>query len=260
MGRDLIASRELAWQLMKRDIQAEYRQSILGYCWAFLPALVTATGLTLASRSKVLNVGVTDIPYPAFVMISMVLWQTFTESLNGPVQMVTKSKQMLARVNFPREALLVATVGKILFNLGIKLILVIGIFLWYRISISWSIFLAPVALIHLMLLGIAIGTFLCPFAMLYQDFSKGIVLMTGFWLFLTPVFFPEPKGAGSFATLVRLNPVTPLLVTTRELATTGAITNEVGFWIASLIAIGGFLIAWLMYRLAMPFVIERISS
>jgi lipopolysaccharide transport system permease protein len=28
MGRDLLASRELAWQLMVRDISAQYRQSL----------------------------------------------------------------------------------------------------------------------------------------------------------------------------------------------------------------------------------------
>ena len=35
MGRDLLASRELAWRLLVRDIKAQYRQSILGILWAF---------------------------------------------------------------------------------------------------------------------------------------------------------------------------------------------------------------------------------
>ena len=39
MFRDLAASRELAWRLFMRDLSARYRQSLLGYVWAFLPPL-----------------------------------------------------------------------------------------------------------------------------------------------------------------------------------------------------------------------------
>src|SRR5436190_8244377 len=42
MFRDLLASRELAWRLFVRDISAQYRQSILGLFWAFIPPLVAA--------------------------------------------------------------------------------------------------------------------------------------------------------------------------------------------------------------------------
>ena len=119
--------------------------------------------------------------------------------------------------------------------------------------------MAPVALIHLILLGTVIGVFLAPMSGLYQDFSKGITLATSFWLFLTPVVYPVPTD-GVFGSIVKLNPVTPLLVTTRELATTGVISNPEGFWIASLVAIFGTLVAWVVYRLSLPYVVERMSS
>lgn len=259
MGRDLLASRELGWQLMVRDISAQYRQSFLGFFWAFVPAIVTAVGFTFASNAKIVNVGATDLPYPAFVMFNMTLWQTFTEALNSPIQGVTAAKQMLAKINFPREALILAKVGQVFFNFAIKLILIVALFLWYQIPVTWTVILAPVALIHLVMLGTFFGLLLAPIGTLYSDISKALTLIVGFWLFLTPVLYPVPSGGG-LATLVRLNPVTPLLVTTRELATKGVVSNPHGFWVASFIAIVGLLLAWLVYRLAMPFVIERISS
>ncbi|NEO61989.1 MAG: ABC transporter permease, partial [Moorea sp. SIO4G2] len=48
--------------------------------------------------------------------------------------------------------------------------------------------------------------------------------------------------------------------TTRELATTGVISDPLGFWVASGIAVVGLLLAWIFYRLSMPFVVERMSS
>ncbi|KAF3884787.1 MULTISPECIES: ABC transporter permease [Nostocales] len=259
MWRDLLASRELAWRLMVRDITAQYRQSFLGVAWAFLPPIVMAVGFTLANDANVINVGKTDIPYPAYVMFSTALWQTFVEALNGPVQAVTVAKPMLARVNFPRESLILAKVGEVFFNFAIKLILIVGLYFWFRISIAWTVILVPVALIHLVVLGTFIGVLLAPLGILYQDVSKGLTLITGFWLFLTPVVYPVPNE-GTFGLLVKLNPVTPLLVTARELATTGVISNPLEFWVVSVLSFVGLLLTWVTFRLAMPFVVERVSS
>jgi lipopolysaccharide transport system permease protein len=259
MWHDLLASRGLAWQLMRRDISAKYRQSFLGILWAFMPALIMAVGFTLAKGSGVLNISNTDLPYPAYIMFSMSLWQTFVEALNAPIQAVASAKSMLSRINFPREALILAKLGEVSFNFAIKLIFIVGLFIWFKIPVTWSVLLAPVALIHLIAFGTFLGMLLAPIGALYQDVTMGITLITGLWLFITPVVYPIPQGGG-FGQLVQLNPVTPLLVTIRELATTGVISNPQGFWISSAIALFGLLIAWIVYRLALPFVVERISS
>ncbi|MBD2205922.1 ABC transporter permease [Calothrix sp. FACHB-1219] len=259
MWRDLLASRELAWRLLVRDISAQYRQSFLGIAWAFLPPIIMAAGFTLAHDAKVINIQNTDLPYPAYVLFSTALWQTFVEAVNGPVQAVIAAKPVLARVNFPREALILAKLGEVFFNFAIKLILIVAFFLWWKIPVSWTVILAPVALIHLILLGTFFGILLAPLGILYQDISRGLTLITSFWLFLTPVVYPVPKQ-GIFSILVQLNPVTPLLVTTRELATTGIISNPAGFWVVSAITILGLIITWITFRLAMPFVVERVSS
>ncbi len=259
MGQDLMASRELAQQLMMRNISAKYRQSFLGLGWAIIPPIMMAVGFTLAKNGGIINIGETNLPYPAYVMFSMTLWQTFVEALTGPIQAVGSAKAMLARVNFPREALILAKLGEVGFNFGIKLILIVGLFLWFHIPVTWSIILAPVALLHLIALGTFIGLLLAPLSVLYQDISMMVTLATSLWLFITPVVYPIPT-TGLFSLITKINPVTPLLVTIRELATTGIISDPQGFWIASAISFVGVLIAWIIYRLGMPFVVERISS
>src|ERR1044071_1574173 len=103
MWADLLASRGLAWRLFIRDISAQYRQTFFGFAWAFLPPIVMAVGFTLAGNAKVINIATTQLPYPAYVMFSMILWQTFVEALNGPVVAVTNAKPMLSRVHFQKE-------------------------------------------------------------------------------------------------------------------------------------------------------------
>ena len=192
-------------------------------------------------------------------MFSTTLWQTFTASLNAPIQAVGTAKAMLAKINFPREAIILSQLGQVGFNFGIKLVLIIGLFIWFKMPVTWSVIIAPVALIHLVTLGTAIGLFLAPIASLYQDIGRFLGIAIASWLFLTPVVYPVPT-AGMLSKIVGLNPVTPLLVTTRELATTGIISNPAGFWLVSIVAMVGLLLSWIFYRQAMPYVVERISS
>ena len=259
MGRDLLDSIELAWRLFIRDISAQYRQSLFGVMWAFLPPIITALGLLVAKNAGAVNIADTDIPYPAYVMFSMSLWQTFVEALNGPIVAVSSAKSMMAKINFPKESIILAKLGEVFFNFGIKLILIVGLFIWFQIPVTWGTLLAMVALIHLIVLATGIGLLLAPIGALYGDVNKAIQLILPPWLLLTPVIYPTPKQ-GLFATIVNLNPVTPLLVTTRDLATSGVVANPTGFWVVSGVAFAVLLLAWILYRLAIPFIVERMSS
>lgn len=259
MSSDLLSSRELAWQLFSRGISSSYRQTFLGYFWAFLPPLAMALGFSLAAKAKVINIGDTGLPYVAYIVISMALWQTFSESLNGPITALNKSKAILSKVNFPREALILAKLGEIIFNMSPKFILIAGILLWYEIPASMGLLYAPFGIAAIILLGITIGVLLAPIAMLYKDISKALPLIVLFGLFVTPVVFPLPKE-GIFAQIVYWNPVTPLLVTTRDWLTGSEVRLLPEFFLVTLVALGIFVVAWILFRLAMPYVIERLGS
>lgn len=258
MWLSLLASRELAWQIFVRDIKAKYRQSALGIFWAFIPTIVTAIGFTLAKDTGVLNIGETDIPYPVYVMLSTALWQTFVQSINAPIQGILSGKGMMSKIKFPYESLVLAKLGELLLDFAIQLILIIGLFIWFKIQPPLTIFLAPVALIHMIMLGVGIGLFLTPINTLYSDVSQLLNFAIRLWWFITPVVFPVPQK-GIFKYIVGFNPVTPLLVTTRELATTGVLTKTEGFWVVSIFALVILILGWVFWRLAMPFVVERVS-
>ncbi|MDJ0729957.1 MAG: ABC transporter permease [Crocosphaera sp.] len=256
MWYDLLASRELAWQLFQRNIQAQYRQSILGILWIFIPPLVSAIGLTFLRQAKILNLGETPIPYPVFVALSMTLWQTFIQTFKGTMGAARTAKGMLMKLNVPPEAFVISKLAQILFNFLIQLIPIVFLFVWFKVGVSWTIILAPVAFIHLLLFGTGVGLMLAPFACLYGDVNRGIGFVTQIWIFVTPVIYPQPRS-GIWAILVAINPVTPLLVTTRELITTGDISNISGFWLASVAALMTTLLGWIFYRLSLPFLVER---
>jgi lipopolysaccharide transport system permease protein len=257
---DLRPAGILAWRLLLRDLRAECRQSVLGLTWAFLPPILLATAATLASRARVIDVGVTDLPYPVYVVLSAALWQTFVEALNGPLRALAATRSMLARIRFPREAVVLAKLGEVLVGLAPKLVLVAALLAWFRIPVASTALAAPLALLLLVALGTLVGVVVAPLAALYRDFEKALTLTTGFWLLMTPVLYPLPEAGGAFATVVRLNPVTPLLVTTRELLTGGGLSQLPAFIAVGGATLAGLLVTWLAFRLAMPYVIERVGG
>ena len=258
MLNDLWVSRALSWRLFTRDIRSQYRSSFLGTLWAIVPAAITAGGLAFASNAGVINVGETDIPYPAFVMLGTILWQTFLEAFKGPEKAIKASRSVLSRVKFPHEAIILAQLGQVLFNLLLKLALLVVLFVLFSVSVSWKILLAPFAFVSLILLGTGIGLLLVPINHLVQDISRAMEVILLVWFFLTPVVYPVPDQA-IISTLVRLNPVTPLLVTARELMTTGIVSEPIEFVLVSLLASASLLFGWLVFRLSIPYLVERIS-
>jgi len=259
MWNDLLASRELAWRLIIRDISAQYRQSFLGIFWAFLPPIATGLIFMILNNRKVINISETDIPYPAFVMFGTVLWQVFVDSLNAPLKVVTASKPMLPKIYFPREALILSALGQTLFNLGIKLIIVTALFILYKMPLGWGVPLFLLAILVLVLLGMTIGLLITPVGILYTDIAQGLTVVTGLWFFITPVVYPPPTSF-PFSLLTVLNPVSPILVGARDLATHGTLDNPIPFFVVTAVMLAVLLFTWVVYRLAMPILVERISA
>jgi len=206
--------------------------------------------------------GPEGIPFPAYVLVGSSLWQMFMSALNGPITALMSGKGILTRVNFPRETLLVAELYKILFNVSVQLVLILVTLLWFRIIPGATILLFPLALGALLLLGTMFGIFLAPIALLYKDVSNALPIVGYIWMVLTPVLMSvnDLAPGGLYATVVRFNPVTPVLVISREFLTGLPVTHQY----SSLGVLGctlvGLIIALLYFRVAMPMVIERWSS
>jgi len=255
---DLKRSKSITIGIMIRNIRAQYRQLLLGRLWALFPGLAAAFALVKIRNAGILHVAHTEIPYSAYVVFGMMLWQTFTDALEGPIHGITADRGLIRVQNVPAESLILARQGEMLLHFSIKFICVLIILLLLGVKLQWTTFLAPVALLSLVFFATAIGLILAPLNLLYQDVTKGLGFLTTAWLFLTPVIYPRPMK-GAFAFLVNLNPVTPMIVTIRELVASPVLTQLRGFLLVSFFATVAMLFAWLIFRLTFPFAIERLN-
>ena len=259
MLRDLYDSRELAWRLFVRDLRAQYRQSLLGYVWLFLPPLASTLLFVFLRSQQIIEVGSTPIPYPLYVLTGVVLWEVFAASIHAPLKVVGGAIPMLSKMNFPRESLLMCGAYQVLFGLCIKCLLLAVAFVWFGTQITSLIFLSPLAILALMILGFSLGLMLVPIGLLYQDIGRAMTMALSAWFLLTPVIFPPPTNWPA-SILSHMNPVSPMIVTAREMLTSGELSMQSAFLLITGLSFILLLLAWVLYRISMPHLIARMSA
>jgi lipopolysaccharide transport system permease protein len=259
MFRDLFASRELAWRLAIRDISAQYRQTALGLLWAFiLPIANTITWIFLSS-SGIVTIRNTALPYPIYVFTGTMIWAIFMDAVNAPLQQTMGAKQMLAKINFPKEALVMSGIYQTLFNGAIKVVLLFLVLMLFKIFPGWTLVFFPFGILSLILAGTTIGLLLTPVGMLYTDIGKALPLLMQFLMFLSPIVYPIPSTPWA-AAIFKLNPITPLILTTRDWLTDFSPEYLGYFFLINVLVIVLLLVVWIIYRAAIPILIERMSA
>ena len=259
MGSDLVAGRELAWRLFVRDTAAQYRQSVLGYFWVILPPLLTSLVFILMNSANVLVSKDLGMSYPVYVLTGTVFFGIFSDGMAAPLKTVTVSRPLLIKVRFPREALLLAAIAQTLLSFIIRIALLASCLLPLRAHIATTLPLVIIPASGLMLFGIMVGVLLVPVGTLYQDVTYGLMLLTSVLMLVTPVAFATP-ASGRLSAIMHHNPLSPLLLCTRELTITGNMSQLP----ASLAVMGVCLvllgIGWVLFRLAFPILVERLGS
>jgi lipopolysaccharide transport system permease protein len=246
-----------AWRMWLRGLQARHRQSRLGYAWAVAPALAIALTWVYLDHVRIVRFGDVGIPYLAYAVAGVLLWQTFSDALHAPLRRLGGARDLLNKTRLPHEAWVLAGALEVAFDLLLRLAVLAVVLVAAGAPVGAALALAPLGLVVLLLLGLAIGLALVPLGLLYEDVGKALTLLTSFWFFLTPVVYPWPSDLpGTW--LVSLNPVTPVLVTTRAWIT-GAPGAEPAQLAGVGIAAAALLFAaWIVYRLARPHLVARL--
>ncbi len=259
MNTDMRLSLHLAFTLAKRDIKAMYRQSLLGYVWAFIMPLMNTIIWIFLQGSGIVTVADTGMNYALYVFTGTMMWQIFTEAFQSPIVEVNAAKGLLTKLNFPREAIIISGLLKTIFNAAIKVALLIPVAFLFSSTIDWTILLFPIGIISIILVGLSFGLFLAPLGTLYGDVGKAIPLVTQFLMYFAPVVLPFPKE-GISAFVFKINLLSPVIASSRSWLIGMENPWTLYFVIVNIIALALLFFAWAVFRLAMPILTERMSS
>lgn len=256
MFAELWQARELIWRLMVRDFSVRYRQSVLGYVWAVLPQIVTVAIFTFLSKHRVFDMGETALPYVIHALWSISVWQLFSSCLVGCTNSLVNAGSLVTKINFPKEALVIASVGQGMVDFLIRLLPVAVVFVWFEFVPSWHAVAIPLLLLSVVLMAVGVGFFMAIINLVLRDAGNAISMMLTFGMFLAPILYPPPVRE-PFVVVNYLNPFSPLLIVTQRLLAGQDIAFSNPLLIALSLSVLLFLLGWRVFHITMPRVAER---
>jgi ABC-type polysaccharide/polyol phosphate export permease len=244
--------RALLEVLVRRELSARYRSSMLGYLWSLLNPLlmlvVYAVVFTYIFQPRFPG----GDPYPLFLFCGLLPWLFFSgATLDASVTLVDNGA-LLAKVMCPPEIFpavtLISHFVHHLLALPVLLVALVASALVGWHPFPWTVCLLPLALVPWVLLTGGVALAISSLSVHYRDLRDLLTHILNLLFFASPIIYSLeglqiPTG---FRRLLLLNPLSPLVIVYRNLAFSGVI-GTAGQWLAAVLV--GVAALWLGARI-----------
>jgi lipopolysaccharide transport system permease protein len=256
MFSSIFGARELVWRLFVRSWSAQYRQSWLGYAWAVMPPVVAVLTFSFLVQKRVVAIGETPIPYVAYALWGLCMWQLFTGCYASVAKSLVNAGPMIARINFSKDALAFASVGRPMFDFMVRLA-VVGIVLpCLGVVPKWTVVFLPVVVFPLILMAVGLGMIMAVISVAGTDVATMAGMALNFGILVTPVMYP-PLQTWPYTLLSVLNPVSPVVIAGHDILETGMLTMPGPYIMSCVFSVLLFAVGWRFFCLSIPRIAER---
>lgn len=239
----------LAWTI--RTIRVRYQQSILGGLWAvFQPAATVAIFTVVFSYFVRVDTG--GIPYVVFSYSAMVPWMLFSTSVNDMVESIVSNMNLVGKIYFPREILVLSALLARLLDFLIAFLLLIVLMIYYRLPVfteNWM--LIPVIMFVQLSLAFGLGLLGAALNVFYRDIRHLFALGLQLWLYATPIIYPVSMVPEQFRTYYFLNPMAGVIESYRAVLIHNTIPGDY-LWLSTLVAAVFLLLGFVFFKRVEP--------
>lgn len=209
----------LLWQLVRREVQAKFRNSWFGIAWSIITPVATLMVYLLVFQSvfKARWPGVeqsaTAFGLNLFAGLIMFTW--FSEVVTRSPKLVTDNPNMVTKVVFPLHLLawvhLLSSGFQALISFSV---LILGILLLGG-SLNWGLLLLPLLLLVFSFLLLGCSWILAAIGVYLPDSQHLATMLITPLLFLSPVFYPVSMLPDWLQGLIIFNPLTLVIEAVR---------------------------------------------
>lgn len=209
--REIWLYRELLVFLVWRDIKIRYRQTLLGALWAVLQPLIAMLIFTFIFN-RLAGVKSDGPPYPLFALAGLAPWTFFSTAVSQSSNSLVSNQQLVSKIYFPRVFIPLGSVGALLLDLGLSLILLALLMVHYRWPVSLNLLWLPVFVVAAVMATSGVGLALSAFNVSFRDVKYAVPFLIQMGIFVTPVIYPIRYIPGSWKILMGLNPMTGVVL------------------------------------------------
>ncbi|MBP3581828.1 MAG: ABC transporter permease, partial [Clostridia bacterium] len=211
-AKNLYKNRFVLYELVRKNVKTQYRNSFLGMLWTILNPLLNMLVMWLVFSQFF---GRNDPLYPIYLLTGNILFSCLSSATNGALQSIVNNRGLLTRIKIDSYLFPLSSTLSSLVNLAFSTIALLLIMLGMQLFGGHSIFSFRILTVFLMvpafvLFEYGIGLFLSALYVFARDIKYLYSVFITLWTYITPIFYkPETMiKAGSFASkIIKLNPM-----------------------------------------------------
>jgi ABC-2 type transport system permease protein len=220
--RDIVGERELLGLLVRRELRARYKDSILGFFWslarplAMLLVYYVAIGKFLGAEQVPGKPG--GIPnFAIYIFSGLTAWQLYSDIVVGGTGSIVANSGLIKKVYVPREVFPLSVVGSSFVNFLIQLgVLLAGTAVTgaFPTGSRWGYFL--LALCVLVVFATAMGMLLSAVNVYLRDVQYLVEILIVIFFWASPIIYSwgmvDERIDGFLEGLYLANPMTPVVL------------------------------------------------
>lgn len=214
--------RDLLYLLVRRDFLASYKQTILGPAWFVLQPLFLTVVFTIIFGNFA-QIPTEGLPPLLFYNSGLIIWSYFSNCFSGNASTFSANAGIYQKVYYPRLINPLANCISSLFGFFIQAVFFIGYFLIYKFFIhvpepfamTWAMFLIPILIPIVALLGLGLGLWMSVLTAKYRDFNQITGFLVQALMYATPIIYPFSQIPENYRFWASLNPMVSVVETFR---------------------------------------------
>ncbi|WP_024287603.1 ABC transporter permease [Cellulomonas sp. KRMCY2] len=219
--RDIVGQGELLGLLVRRELKARYKDSILGFFWSLMKPLAMlfvyyiAIGKFLGAEEIPGRPGTPD--FAIFIFTGLTAWQLFSDIIVGGTGSIVTNSGLIKKVYLPREVFPLSVIGAALFNFLIQLGILVGATVAlgkFPTGDRWWFFVLALAV--LIVLSTALALLLAAVNVYLRDVQYLIEILIMILMWASPIIYAwkyvDNVLDGLLQSLYLANPMTQVVL------------------------------------------------
>jgi lipopolysaccharide transport system permease protein len=221
--RTLVRHRLLIRSLVGRELKARYRGSVLGFLWSFInPLLLLLT-------------------------YGLVFTYVFQSSLAEASGVLIAGGNLIKKVLFPAEVLPVVTVFSNLVHMLFAFPVLVFFLVWER-RLGWSALLLPLPILVQLVFTLGLALVFSALTVHFRDLKDILTHLLHLWFWGSPVLYSYGDVQGRFRTVLRLNPLSHVLVSYQQMLFDGWFDHWRGLAATGVVSVLVFLLGMFLFE------------
>jgi lipopolysaccharide transport system permease protein len=239
--------RDLLVTLTLHRIRVRYKQSVLGIAWAILQPLSLMLIYTLIF-SFIAKVQTDGAPYAIFAYAALLPWTYFSTAVANATNSLVSHSELVTKVYFPREILPLSYVIAALCDFLIASSVMVGLLIYYHVSLTANALYAVPIIFVLTLFIIATTLILSATQVRFRDIGVAVPLLLQLWMFATPVVYPLSAVPERFRPLYVLNPMVGTIENFRRTVLQGVAPDFYTLGLSAAVAVLLLVVAYVYFK------------